>query len=134
MGLSVDDFGTGQSSLARLADLPADEVKIDRSFISNPDHNEARRRVVWGVVASAQRIGLTVVAEGVEQEAELRAHTKLGCHRAQDLLFSRPVPASAVDVFLRSERNWLIGIRATPPEPTRSKVRQNPRDPQGSTL
>ena len=128
--LSVDDLGTGQSSLARLRDLPIDEVKIDRSFIGNLDHDEARRRFVWGVVAFAERIGLTVVAEGVEREAELEALTKLGCHRAQGLLFSRPVPASTVDNLLCSPRNWLPGIASTPPEPRTGKVRQHVRDHQ----
>ena len=116
--LSVDDFGAGQSSLARLRDLPVDEIKIDRSFIGNLDTDEAKRRVVWGVVAFAERIGLTVVAEGLEREAELDALTRLGCHRAQGLLFSRPVPASTVDEFLRTPDNWLLGMCATPPEPT----------------
>jgi diguanylate cyclase len=107
--LALDDFGTGQSTLSRLRDLPVDEVKIDRSFVGNLDHDEARRRFVWGVVAFAERIGVTVVAEGVEREAELEALTKLGCHRAQGYLFSRPVPASAVDGLVGSPRNWLAG-------------------------
>jgi diguanylate cyclase (GGDEF)-like protein len=128
--LSVDDFGAGQSSLARLRDLPIDEVKIDRSFIGNLDHDEARRRFVWGVVALAERIGLTVVAEGVEREAELEALTKLGCHRAQGLLFSRPVSAHTVDKLVGSPGNWLLGIPMTPPEPTNGKVRQHARDHQ----
>ena len=128
--LSVDDFGTGQSSMARLRDLPIDEVKIDRSFIGNLDHDEARRRFVWGVVAFAERIGLTVVAEGVEREAELEALTKLGCHLAQGLLFSRAVPASTVDTLLGSPGNWLLGIPMTSPEPTNGKVRQHTRDHQ----
>jgi diguanylate cyclase len=72
--LSVDDFGTGLSSLARLRDLPIDEVKIDRSFISNLDQDEARRRFVWGVIAFAERVGLTVVAEGIERERARCAH------------------------------------------------------------
>ena len=131
--LSVDDFGTGQSSLARLRDLPIDEVKIDRSFIGNLDHDEARRRFVWGVVAFAERIGLAVVAEGVEREPELDALTKLGCHRAQGFLFSHPVPASAVDEFVNSPRNWLLEIPKTPPKPT-GKVRQHPRDHQVQLL
>ncbi len=74
--LALDDFGTGQSTLSRLRDLPVDEVKIDRSFIGNLDHDEARRRFVWGVVAFSERIGSTVVAEGVEREAELEALTQ----------------------------------------------------------
>ncbi len=110
--LSLDDFGTGQSTLSRLRDLPIDEVKIDRSFIGNLDNDEARRRFVWGVVAFAERIGFTVVAEGVEREPELETLTKLGCHRAQGFLFSRPVPADAVDELVSTPRNWLLVIPA----------------------
>ena len=129
--LSVDDFGTGLSSLARLRDLPINEVKIDRSFVSNLDQDDARRRFVWGVVAFAERVGLTVVAEGVERKAELDALTALGCHRVQGFLFSRPVPAETADTFLRHPGNWLLGVPASlpePPEPPAGKVRQRARD------
>ena len=128
VGLSVDDFGTGLSSLSRLRDLPFSEVKIDRSFISNLDQDEARRRFVWGVVAFAERVGLTVVAEGVEREAERDVLTELGCHRAQGFLFSRPVPAESVDALLCLTGNWLRGIAASPPEPPEGKVLQRARD------
>lgn len=128
MRLSVDDFGTGLSSLARLRDLPINEVKIDRSFISDLDHVEARRRFVWGVIAFAERVGLTVVAEGVERQEELDALTALGCHRVQGFLFSRPVPPQAVDTLLRHPGSWTLGIPASPPEPRASAVRQRARD------
>jgi EAL domain-containing protein (putative c-di-GMP-specific phosphodiesterase class I) len=98
--ISVDDFGTGLSALARLRDLPINEVKIDRSFITDVDHDEARHRFVSGVLAFAERLGLTVVAEGVEREAERDALAELGCHRAQGFLFSRPVSGHAVDALL----------------------------------
>jgi diguanylate cyclase (GGDEF)-like protein len=98
--LSVDDFGTGLSSLARLRDLPIDEVKIDRSFVANLDHDEGGRRFVRGVLAFAEEVGLAVVAEGVEREAERAALTDLGCHLAQGFLFSPPVPAEAVAALL----------------------------------
>jgi diguanylate cyclase len=124
--LSVDDFGTGQSSLARLRDLPIDSVKIDRSFIGNLDQDDARLRFVWGVIAFAERVGLTVVAEGVEREAELEALTKLGCHRAQGFLFSRPVPADTIDTLLRSPGSWLCGIPAAPPEPQGARFDNTP--------
>ena len=116
--LSMDDFGTGLSSMARLRDLPIDEVKIDRSFITGIDQDEGRRRFVGGVLAFAAQVGLAVVAEGVEREAERDALTELGCHRAQGFLFSRPVPAGSIDEFLRSPGSWHRGIakpRKTPP-------------------
>ena len=132
--LSVDDFGAGRSSLARLRDLPIDEAKIDRSFIGNLDRDDARRRFVWGVVAFAERIGLTVVAKGVEREAELDTLTKLGCNRAQGLRFSRPVPASTIDKLVGSPLNWLLGIPTTPAESTNGNVRQHVRDHQRQLL
>ena len=98
--LSVDDFGVGLSSLARLRDLPIDEVKIDRSFIKGVDQDSGARRFVRGVLAFAGETGLAVIAEGVERISERNALTQLGCHRAQGFLFSRPVAAEAVDALL----------------------------------
>jgi diguanylate cyclase len=112
--LSVDDFGSGLGTLARLRDLPINEIKIDRSFISNLDHDDARRRFVWGVIAFAERVGVTVVADGVEREGERDALTDLGCHRAQGFLFSRPLPPEAVDELLGSTGSWLPGIHTSP--------------------
>ena len=108
--LSVDDFGTGLSSMARLRDLPIDEVKIDRSFITGVDQDTTRHRFVAGVLAFAERVGLTVVAEGIEREAERDALTDLGCHRAQGFLFSKAVSAESVDALLSSPGSWLRGI------------------------
>ena len=108
--LSVDDFGTGLSSMARLRDLPIDEVKIDRSFITDVDQDSTRHRFVAGVLAFADRLGITVVAEGIEREAERDALTDLGCHRAQGFLFSKAVPAESVDALLASPGSWLRGI------------------------
>ena len=125
--LALDDFGTGQSTLARLQDLPIDEVKIDRFFIGNLDVDESRRRFVAGVIAFAERTGFTVVAEGVEREAELEALTRLGCHRAQGFLFSRPVPSRAVDALVSAPHDWLVGMPAdveTPSGAVRHHLRQ----------
>jgi diguanylate cyclase (GGDEF)-like protein len=108
--LSVDDFGTGLSSMARLRDLPIDEVKIDRSFITGMDQDSTRHRFVAGVLAFAAHVGLTVVAEGIEREAERDALTDLGCHRAQGFLFSKPVPAESVDALLSAPGSWSRGI------------------------
>ena len=130
--LALDDFGTGQSTLARLQDLPIDEVKIDRFFIGNLDVDESRRRFVGGVIAFAERTGCTVVAEGVEREAELAALTRLGCHRAQGFLFSRPVPSWAVDALVSSPRDWLVGMPADVEAPG-GAVRQ-PVGEQGAQL
>ncbi len=130
--LSLDDFGTGQSTLSRLQDLPIDEIKIDRFFIGNLDVDESRRRFVEGVIAFAERTGFTVVAEGVERETELAVLTRLGCHQAQGFLFSRPVPSRAVDALLSRPRNWLRGMPA-PMETPGGDVRHHV-DEQGAQL
>jgi diguanylate cyclase (GGDEF)-like protein len=130
--LSLDDFGTGQSTLSRLRDLPVDEVKIDRLFIDNLDVDESRRRFVEGVIAFAERIGVTVVAEGVEREAELAALRRLGCHRAQGFLFSRPVPSWAVDALVSYPPDWLFGMPALIETPS-GEVRHHVRE-QGAHL
>jgi diguanylate cyclase (GGDEF)-like protein len=109
--LSVDDFGIGLSSLARLRDLPVDEVKIDRSFITGVDTGEGARRFVRGVLAFAAEFGLDVVAEGVEREAERDVLAELGCHRGQGYLFSRPVPAEDIDGLLAAS---VIPAQAPP--------------------
>ena len=126
--LSVDDFGTGQSSLARLRDLPVNEIKIDRSFIADVDQDEARRRFIWGVVAFAERVGITVVAEGVEREEERDALTRLGCHRAQGFLFSRPVSAEDVDDLIRAPGSWLPGVPVSLTQRPSGKVRRRIRE------
>jgi hypothetical protein len=71
-----------------------------------------------------------VVAEGVERPAELEALTKLGCHRAQGFLFSRPVPADTIDTLLGSPGNWLFGVPTSRLARAGGKVRRNTRDHQ----
>ncbi|MGH8894959.1 MAG: EAL domain-containing protein, partial [Actinomycetes bacterium] len=94
--LSIDDFGTGYSSLAYLKTLPVHELKIDRSFVGGMTRSEPDRVIVDSTVALGRRLGLDVVAEGVEDEATRAALAGLGCELAQGYLFSRPVPAHAL--------------------------------------
>jgi diguanylate cyclase (GGDEF)-like protein len=100
VGLSIDEFGTGYSSLTYLRTLPADELKIDRSFVQEIDANEGNATIVRSVINLAHSLGLKVVAEGVETEAELRRLITLGCDLAQGYLISRPLPASDFASFL----------------------------------
>lgn len=110
IGLSIDDYGTGYSSLAYLNDLPAEELKLDRSFTARALADPRTRAIVAGTVELAHHLGLRLVAEGVEDhdtEALLRG---LGCDRAQGYLHARPMP---VDAFAA----WLDERRAARPEP-----------------
>jgi diguanylate cyclase (GGDEF)-like protein/PAS domain S-box-containing protein len=89
----VDDFGTGFSSLGLLSGLPVDGLKIDRSFVTDLPGSAQALAVVRGVVGIAKDLGLRVVAEGVETEAQRAALLDVGCELAQGYLFSRPLPA-----------------------------------------
>jgi predicted signal transduction protein with EAL and GGDEF domain len=93
--LSVDDFGAGYSSLGRLRSLPVDELKIDRSFI-DPLRTDPDDAVVEAVLALGERLGLVVVAEGIETREQAARLQALGCRFAQGYHFARPGPASEV--------------------------------------
>ncbi len=97
--LSLDDFGTGYSSLSRLQHLPVDTVKIDRSFIAQLD-TAAGHQMVRTIVLLAHSMGLKVVAEGVETREQHRTLLSLQCDLAQGFLFSRPLPADAIEHLL----------------------------------
>ncbi len=88
--LSIDDFGTGYSSLAYLRRFPVDELKIDRSFVTNLDSDPYDATLVAAVIAIGEALDLRVVAEGVETAGELAALRDLGCQYAQGYLFARP--------------------------------------------
>ena len=88
--LAVDDFGTGYSSFAYLRDLPVHEIKLDISFITRLDQDERDARVVAGMIHLAHELGLRVVAEGVEHQAQLDTLCRLGCDAAQGYFFARP--------------------------------------------
>ena len=88
--LALDDFGTGYSALSYLRMLPVDTVKLDRSFVSRLTDSPRDRAIVAGIIDLAHALGLTVVAEGVEQDAEALHLRRLGCDLGQGFLFARP--------------------------------------------
>lgn len=94
--ISIDDFGTGHSSLAYLKSLPASELKIDRSFVSDMTISRQDRMIVLATIRLAQSLGLRVVAEGVETEDIHNALSASGCDYAQGYLYGRPRPAEEI--------------------------------------
>ena len=102
--LSIDDFGTGYSSLSYLRTLPAQQLKIDRSFIKDLDVNSDARAVVDAVVRLAHALGLNVVAEGVESAKQGEILLELGCDELQGFFFAKPMPADALQVWVGRHR------------------------------
>jgi diguanylate cyclase (GGDEF)-like protein len=100
VGLSVDDFGTGYSSLSYLSRLPVHEVKIDRHFVTNLEHDRQCAAIVRSVVDLGQNLGLRVVAEGVESQRTWDALVEMGCDLAQGYLLSRPMPLEDLPTWL----------------------------------
>jgi EAL domain-containing protein (putative c-di-GMP-specific phosphodiesterase class I) len=91
--IAIDDFGTGFSGLSYLRHLPADVIKIDRSFVMDLPRGRSALTLITSIVELARTLGLDVVAEGVETEGQRRALADLDCRHAQGYLFARPEPA-----------------------------------------
>jgi diguanylate cyclase (GGDEF)-like protein len=98
--LAIDDFGTGQSSLAYLQHLPVDELKIDRSFVQDVDADPRRQALLKSIVSVGQGLGLTVTAEGVENERELACIESCGCDLIQGYLLARPMDLPDFETWL----------------------------------
>jgi len=104
--LSIDDFGTGHSSLARLRDLPFNELKIDRSFTHRAWEDPRRLAIYESSLDMARRLGMQVVAEGVEDEEDWSFLQENDCHMAQGYYVSRPLPPGEFILWLEG---WLVG-------------------------
>lgn len=100
--LILDDFGTGYSSLEYLQKLPINTLKIDRSFVHNLEHTAHNRQIVEATINLAHTLGLDVVAEGIETEAQLEILKKLGCDYGQGYLFSKPVTVTTIEKVIQN--------------------------------
>jgi EAL domain-containing protein (putative c-di-GMP-specific phosphodiesterase class I) len=100
--LSLDDFGTGYSSLSYLQRLPIDTLKIDQSFIgANPQQGPRVAAIVRAITTMAHSLGMRVVAEGVETQAQLDFLSEIGCDGMQGYIFSPPLPAGEFEELLK---------------------------------
>ncbi len=97
--LAIDDFGTGYSSLSYLKRFSVHKVKIDRSFVTDLEHQEDDRRIVNAIVMLGRALNLRTIAEGVETEGQSRLLASLGCNEAQGYLYGRPMPAAQFKSF-----------------------------------
>jgi EAL domain-containing protein (putative c-di-GMP-specific phosphodiesterase class I) len=106
IGLAYDDFGAGQSRLAELAEVPPDFIKLDMSLIRGIHEAEARQEMVQALTAVSKQLGVRVVAEGVETEAEAATCLALGCQLGQGFLFGRPLPVTPDAAELSEEPSF----------------------------
>ncbi|NMG75685.1 putative bifunctional diguanylate cyclase/phosphodiesterase [Aromatoleum diolicum] len=98
--LSIDDFGTGYSSLSQLKRCPIELLKIDRSFITDVIHDESDHAITNAIIALAHKLGIKVLAEGVETQAQFDLLRQSGCDAIQGYLLSKPLPADALPAWL----------------------------------
>ena len=103
VSVAIDDFGTGFSSLAYLARLPAETLKIDRSFVKAMDEDATARTLVATIISLAHSLQLKVVAEGVETERQAEILRELQCDQMQGYFFSKPLPAQALGELLQAQ-------------------------------
>ena len=117
--IAIDDFGTGYSSLAHLQQFPVDALKIDRSFISQMQHNQEGETLIHTLVQLGKALSIETFAEGIEQQHELSLLQDEDCDNGQGFLFARPLDVAATEKFLK---NWAAG-RNTTPAPARAPQR-----------
>ena len=107
--LSIDDFGTGHSSLAQLRDIPFDELKVDRGFVHGASRNEKKRAICEASLRLAMQLGITVVAEGVEDLDDWQYLRGIGCDLAQGYYIAKPMPGADVAAWMQ---DWAARVRS----------------------
>ena len=115
VAIAIDDFGTGSTSLATLRRLPIDAIKVHESLVAGLGRDPADAAIIRSIVDLGHALGVDVVAEGVETEAQLRELHALGCDAAQGFLFGRPIAPHEVEALLISSGEHLAHIRGSRP-------------------
>lgn len=109
VGLSIDDFGTGHSSLAQLRDIPFTELKMDRSFVHGAHHDRSLRAMLEANLHMARQLSMTTVAEGIEDFADWNYLASAGCDLAQGYFVAKPMPAAAVVDWVQDWTKPAVG-------------------------
>jgi diguanylate cyclase (GGDEF)-like protein len=105
--IALDDFGTGYSSLSYLRRFTFDKIKIDRSFVQGQAHDQGVRVILEAILGMCHKLGLAAVGEGVETRQQLSMLRQCGCTEVQGYLLGRPIPASAVEMFVKNNIRQL---------------------------
>ena len=105
--IALDDFGTGYSSLSYLRRFTFDKIKIDRTFVQGQAHDQGVRVILEAILGMCHKLGLAAVGEGVETRQQLSMLRQCGCTEVQGYLLGRPIPASAVEMFVQNNLRQL---------------------------
>ena len=108
VSISLDDFGTGYSSMTLLDELPLNQVKIDRSFIDDMESSASHRAIVESTITLGSKLGLAVVAEGIENQGQIHLLSQLGCDLMQGFYIAKPMPTAAIQQWLDDYQNKAI--------------------------
>jgi EAL domain-containing protein (putative c-di-GMP-specific phosphodiesterase class I) len=108
--VSLDDFGTGYSSLSHLARLPIDKLKIDRSFVRHLETESRSLAITESVIALGHKLGIEVIAEGIETISVFSRLLSMGCNHFQGYLFSKPIPSNDLVTWEKTRSRKIIPL------------------------
>jgi EAL domain-containing protein (putative c-di-GMP-specific phosphodiesterase class I) len=106
VSIAIDDFGTGYSSLSYLHQFPLDTLKIDRAFVASMDTSSSSRRIVLSIAQLAHSLDMVIVAEGIEERAQMDALRALGCQYGQGYYMSKPMAADDIVELIKTRPSW----------------------------